>query len=154
MKAILTPIDFSGVSDAVLETAAELARAIQAKVVILHVIQPPVITSEYGPVIENISEVIAASEKGAARSLAKIEDRLGADGLQVEVTQLTGAPALLIAEEAAKIGAAYIVMGSHGHTAFYDLIVGSTTHLVLKKATCPVVIVPPPKKPAAKKTKK
>ena len=36
----------------------------------------------------------------------------------------------------------YIVMGSHGHTAFYDLLVGSTTHGVLMRAKCPVVIVP------------
>jgi nucleotide-binding universal stress UspA family protein len=33
-------------------------------------------------------------------------------------------------------------MGSHGHTAFYDLLVGSTTQGVLKKAPCPVLIVP------------
>jgi nucleotide-binding universal stress UspA family protein len=37
-------------------------------------------------------------------------------------------------------------MGSHGHTAFYDLLVGSTTHGVLMRANCPVVIVPPEKK--------
>jgi nucleotide-binding universal stress UspA family protein len=37
-------------------------------------------------------------------------------------------------------------MGSHGHNAFYDLLVGTTTHGVLRKATCPVVIVPPPQR--------
>jgi nucleotide-binding universal stress UspA family protein len=33
-------------------------------------------------------------------------------------------------------------MGSHGHTALYDLIAGSTTTRVLKGAPCPVVVVP------------
>jgi nucleotide-binding universal stress UspA family protein len=42
-------------------------------------------------------------------------------------------------------------MGSHGHTALYDLLVGSTTHQVLRKAKCPVVIVPSPTKAAGKK---
>ena len=36
----------------------------------------------------------------------------------------------------------FIVMGSHGHTAFYDFLVGSTTHGVLKSAPCPVVVLP------------
>ncbi len=153
MKTILAPIDFSGVSDVVLATAAELARSLQGRIILLHVIQPPVITSEYGPVIDNIEEIIAASEKGAARALTKIEGALSATSLPVETVQLSGNPALLIVEEAAKVGADFIVMGSHGHTALYDLIVGSTTHLVLKQAPCPVVIVPPPKKTARKPKK-
>ena len=53
-------------------------------------------------------------------------------------------PALILAQ--AKIeDADYIVMGSHGHTALYDLLVGSTTHGVLMRAGCPVVITPGPK---------
>jgi len=34
------------------------------------------------------------------------------------------------------------VVGSHGHGAFYDLLVGSTTHGLLLRASCPVLIVP------------
>jgi len=30
-------------------------------------------------------------------------------------------------------------MGTHGHGAIYDLLVGSTTHGVLEKAPCPVL---------------
>ena len=39
-----------------------------------------------------------------------------------------GAPSPHIIEQAQRVSADYIVMGSHGHTALYDLIVGSTTH--------------------------
>ena len=35
-----------------------------------------------------------------------------------------------LVDQAAKRQASYIVMGSHGHTALYDLVVGSTTPLV------------------------
>ena len=58
------------------------------------------------------------------------------------IVQLTGAPVPLILEQAKALAADYIVMGSHGHTAFYDLLVGTTTHGVLKKAPCPVLVVP------------
>ena len=53
-------------------------------------------------------------------------------------------------EQAKKLGADYIVMGSHGHTALYDLLVGSTTHGVLMRAACPVVITPAQKEPPKK----
>lgn len=53
-------------------------------------------------------------------------------------------PSEVIAAEATRRGADYIVMGSHGHTGLYDLLIGSTTGGVLKRASCPVVIVPAP----------
>jgi len=34
------------------------------------------------------------------------------------------------------------VMGSHGHGAVYNLLVGSVTAGVLKSAKCPVLVVP------------
>ena len=149
VKTILAPVDFSDVSDAVVSEASALARAVTGRVVLMTVIQPPVITNEYAPLMENMAEITAAGEKAAAKRLAAIQDKLEAESLSVEVVQLNGAPVPQIADQAKKLGADYIVMGSHGHTAFYDLLVGSTTHGVLLRATCPVVIVPAhSKKPA------
>jgi hypothetical protein len=34
------------------------------------------------------------------------------------------------------------VMGSHGHTALFELVLGSTTQAVLKGARQPVVVIP------------
>ena len=153
MKTILAPIDFSGVSDAVVNEAATLARALNGRVVLLTVIQPPIITSEYAPMMENLAEITAAGEKAAARKMAEIERRLQVDLIPAETIQVNGAPVAHIVEQAAKLGADYIVMGSHGHTAVYDLLVGSTTHGVLMRARCPLVIVPPKDaKPAKKRT--
>lgn len=153
VKTILAPIDFSGVSDAVVNEAATLARALNGRVVLLTVIQPPIITSEYAPMMENLAEITAAGEKAAAKKLADIEQRLQKDMVPAETIQVNGAPVAHIVEQAAKLAADYIVMGSHGHTAVYDLLVGSTTHGVLMRAKCPLVIVPPKEaKPAKKHT--
>lgn len=151
MKTILAPVDFSDVSDAVVSEASGLAKAVGGRVVLLTVIQPPVITNEYAPLMENIAEITAAGEKAAAKRLGAIQEKLEATGLSVEVVQLNGAPVPQIADQAKKLDAAYIVMGSHGHTAFYDLLVGSTTHGVLLRAACPVVIVPAQSKKSAKR---
>lgn len=150
MKTILAAIDSSNISDAVVAETAKLAHATQARVIVVTVVQPPIITSEYAPMIENLGEIVAAGEKAAARQLQATEDRLRGEGLSVETVQLTGAPVANILEQAETHRADYIVMGSHGHTAFYDLLVGSTTHGVLLRARCPVVIVPPKDKKTRK----
>lgn len=151
MKTILAPIDFSGVSDAVVNEAATLARALNGRVVLLTVIQPPIITSEYAPMMENLAEITAAGEKAAAKKLGDIEQKLQKDMIPAETIQVNGAPVAHIVEQAQKLAADYIVMGSHGHTAVYDLLVGSTTHGVLMRAKCPLVIVPPKDAKSAKK---
>lgn len=150
MTTILTPVDFSGITESVVRQAAVMAKATDGRVLLLNVLQPPVITSEYGPFLENIGEIVTVAEKSAAKQLARYHDQLTAEGLQVEIQQLTGAPVQSILKQAEKVSADYIVMGSHGHTAFYDLLVGSTTHGVLLRAPCPVVIVPAQKRRAPK----
>lgn len=92
--------------------------------------------------MENMAEITAAGEKAAAKQLARLQDQLQAKGVSTETVQLNGAPVQHIIDQAKKLGADYIVMGSHGHTALYDLLVGSTTHGVLLRSTCPVVIIP------------
>ena len=143
MKTILTPVDFSEVSDTVINASVALAKAIDARIVLLTVVQPPVFTAEYSSLMDNIVEITAIGERTAARQLAATQERLTKEGLVVETAQFSGAPVVHIAEQADKFNPDYIVMGSHGHTAFYDLLVGSTTHGVLKRAQCPVIIVPP-----------
>lgn len=141
MKTILAPVDFSKVSEPVVKEAAALARALDGRVVLLNVVQPPVVINEYAGMLD-IAQLTAAGEKNAARELEQLEDRLRNAFVKAESVQVTGTPIAHIIEQAEKNDADYIVMGSHGHTALYDLIVGSTTHGVLMRAKCPVVIVP------------
>jgi universal stress protein A len=148
MKTILAPIDFSTATEDVIKAASTLARATDSRVILLHVVQPPVLTSDYGLAMENFQEAIAISEKHSAKRLLEITASLHNQypELSVATQQVDGPPVLEILDAAKKSDAAYVVMGSHGHNAFYDLLVGTTTHGVLRKATCPVVVVPPPQR--------
>lgn len=151
MKIILTPVDFSAATARVIEAASELAQAVDGQLVLLHVVQPPMVTSDYGLAMENVQEILAVSEKAASRQLSHLNDQLAKKSLSAKSVQASGVPVATILEQAVKQDADYIVMGSHGHTALYDLLVGSTTHGVLMKAPCPVLIVPPSKKKAGRK---
>jgi nucleotide-binding universal stress UspA family protein len=143
MKTILAPIDFSPATKQVCKEAATLAKAVNGRIVLLHVVPPPVITSEYGALMENIGELTAATEAAAAKQLKRVAAQLQRQFVVIESLKFTGAPVQVILEQAEELAADYIVLGSHGHTALYELLVGSTAHGVLMKAKCPVMIVPP-----------
>jgi len=143
MKTVLVPVDFSPLTKRVVAEATALARALDGRVVLLNVTQPVALVADYTAFLDNIAEVNDMVAKAAKRELSALETKVETEFCRVESIQLTGAPVPLILEQAKKLSADYIVIGSHGHTAFYDLLVGSTASGVLKRATCPVVVVPP-----------
>ncbi len=141
MKTVLAPIDFSLVSRRVVDEAISVARAIGGRLVLLNVITPLPVLSESA---EGEPEGFTTrAEKNAASRLAELQKQLRDEGVTAHAVHRIGPAGERILEQAERLEANYIVMGSHGHGAFYDLIVGSTTMRVLKQAVCPVVIVPP-----------
>lgn len=117
----------------------------------MHSLQAPLITTDYGIGIEVLHETLAIHEKVAVRQLEHLKKMLTAKGLVADTLLVNGQAAPNIISQAATLDADYIILGTHGHTAFYDLLVGSTTHAVLQKAPCPVIVVPVTKKKASKK---
>ncbi len=145
MKTILVPLDLSPAAVQVCDAACELARLIGARPILLHIVQlPPVMMSEvYAFDANQLTELSSAAEKAAVHKLQALARHCAKQQVRVTTVQRTGAPVTAILAKAASTKARYIVMGSHGHGAIYDLLVGSTTHGVLMKAPCPVLVVPP-----------
>jgi nucleotide-binding universal stress UspA family protein len=139
MKTVLSLIDFSDTSDPVLEAASELARAFHAKIVLAHVFKPAAVPNEYSPLVEDFG---AADENRAREELLQMRRELEGDGLTAESILLYGPAAAAIRAEAERIAADFIVLGSHGHGALYDLFAGSTAADLLRLAPCPVLVVP------------
>ena len=172
MTTLLTPLDFSKNATRMVDVAGNLARALNGCVVLLHVIPPVPIATDYylegasfgAPAFEmnskripvdrqlesmNYASLTTAAEKTADRHLADYQEMLWKKSVSCRVVRLAGNPIKVILDEAAILPADYIVIGSHGHAAFYDLLVGSTTSGVIKGARCPVVVVPSADKAAA-----
>jgi nucleotide-binding universal stress UspA family protein len=143
MKTILAPIDFSSMTDRVIAEAAALARAFGGRVVLLHVTEPTAGVVDYAAIVVAVAQVNEAAVKHAVTRLTELEQQLTRDGVEAKSIHVTGTPVPEIMAQARSVGADYIVIGSHGHTAFYDLLVGGTAHGILKRATCRVVVIPP-----------
>ncbi len=142
MKTILAPVDFSSVTSRVIEAAGELAVALGGAVEIFHAIAPPVNVVTYDMPVEAFSKEIEFAQEQTARKLDELKRLLDAKEVSCTTKFTQGHAVDSIVEEAKTIPAAYIVMGSHGHGAIYELLAGSTTHGVLHRATCPVMVLP------------
>ena len=80
-------------------------------------------------------------EDAAAALLEKAKQRALGGNVKANVEVLHGDPEEEILELRETIGADLIVMGAYGHTRIRELILGSTTSHVIRKATVPVLLV-------------
>lgn len=153
MKTILVPVDLSPSSKKISAAARAFADRIGGRIVLLHVMQPPpVVANEYNAVdAAQLAVVLSAGKKFGTRKLTQLAAQVAKRGHPVKTIHETGVPGTVILDRAKSLKADYIVLGSHGHGALYDLVVGSTAHDVLKNAPCPVLVIP--SAPAKRKRK-
>jgi nucleotide-binding universal stress UspA family protein len=149
MNTVIAPIDFTRASRGVIDEAIRIARSVQGRVVVMHVVRPAVLASEVAPVAATAHEMTAEVEREARAQLQLMQRRLMRKGISVETVCTTGSPIRCIVEQAATQTARYIVLGAHGHSALRQWVVGGTASGVLKEAGCPVIVVPAWKKAVA-----
>jgi len=149
MKTILVPVDLSGATVRVCNAAAEVAQAMKGRLVILHVVPPPpmMVVDYYAFDTTQLVGLTRESRKVAVHKMEALGRWFRKRCPATRVMLHDGVPVQVILRTAKTIRADYIVLGSHGHTATYDLLIGSTTHGALRKATCPVIVVPISEKP-------
>jgi nucleotide-binding universal stress UspA family protein len=141
---ILVPVDFSSATDAVLDQAVVLARAMQAKVWVIHVSVPlPNVVAEDFAAIHD-RDVVAEGHRADHRAVQDCQAKLRAAGVEATALLVRGTPTDKIIDEARRLRPALLVMGSHGHGALYHLLAGSVCDGVLRHGQWPVVVVPAP----------
>jgi nucleotide-binding universal stress UspA family protein len=149
VQRILVPLDFSENSQAVLEWAAHLAEEHGSRVLLLHAYHLPVefqqLEGAYLP-----DDFWANVKSETEQTLARYADQLRARGLTVETHAREGYPATVIEEEAQRLEADLIVIGTRGLSGLKHLLLGSIAERVVQHAPCPVLTVKTcVKKPAA-----
>jgi universal stress protein A len=144
----LVPIDFSEYADQALDYAIALAQPLQARLTLLHVIQPvPMAGVDMGialpyPYLEDM-------EADITRRMQACLQRVTAAGLQGDMLVMHGIPFHEIVETARTHHVDLIIMGTHGRTGFLHLLLGSVAENVVRLAPCPVLVARPPQDTAA-----
>ncbi len=139
--SLLVALDFSPVAERQLETAARLARP-DLPVHLLHVAEPDpsFVGFDAGPA--SVRDQVAERFREERERLQASADRLRGEGFTVNALTVQGPTVETILEQADKLGATLIVVGSHGRGAIFDLVVGSVSAGVIREAKVPVLVVP------------
>lgn len=139
IRTILHPTDFSERSSYAFELAHALARDYNARLIVMHVSEPPTV----------LSTDPTAAPFSRAEYQEALEEKLRwlkgpADGVNIEPRLKEGRPATEILDTIAGCQCDLVIMGTHGRTGMGRLLMGSVAEEVLRKATCPVLIVKAP----------
>ncbi len=157
IRTILYATDLGPHSREALKHAVGIAQRFGAKMHIVSVVSrdpmkggdyiPPMIES-YVPAQlyeqarqENLKQIQTRIDEGFER-FADENPGLDARPLVGGVQVIEGDPTAVILAEAKRLGAELIVLGSHGHSALGEMLLGSVAHKVTIKSPVPVLLVP------------
>jgi len=139
LSQILVAVDSSEYAMKAFEYAIQLARIVNAKVFVVHVVQNPATAAD---TLASVSELKTSFKNQGRELLASISSIAESKfGIRVETILEEGDPPKVILDTAKKFNANMIVIGSRGLSQIKELLLGSVSHSVAKHAEIPVLVV-------------
>ncbi|MCG8305821.1 MAG: universal stress protein [Cytophagales bacterium] len=151
MKKIIVPTDFSEQARHALDLASEIAVKIEAKIVLMHVIeyakkQTTFLGSSALTTMGSLSTGVEMDDVYFIQLFKKRKSQLAeilSDPVyaNVDITDkiLLGTPYHAIEEEITESDADFIIMGTTGVNDWEESLIGSTAEKVVRHASCPVL---------------
>jgi nucleotide-binding universal stress UspA family protein len=152
-EKILVPLDGSDHSLRALELAIQIAKKFGGKITLIHVYsvtvrpvimpEPTTLTPPGVPVMTptEVSKVVEATRKAGTNILADGEQKVKAEKIQVETMLVEGQTVEEIARIAKEDKFGLIIMGARGISRIREILLGSVSDGVIRKAPCPVLVV-------------
>ena len=139
---LLVAIDFSEVTQKIIEYVKILIDKTSSVIWLLHVAMPDpdFVGYDVGPETER--EFIAKNFRDQHTKLEEIADSIRKDAIEVTPLLIQGPTVETILKQAEKLEVDAIIVGSHGRGAMYKLLVGSVSEGLLHKTKIPLVVIP------------
>jgi nucleotide-binding universal stress UspA family protein len=137
IRKILVPIDFSPHSNEVMKYASAIAKAFNATIILMHVVDSATysVTDTF-----NVVDRRRPLETIARTLLDNWAEQING-GVSVQPYLATGFAYQEILKKTEKDQVDLIVMGTHGRTGLGHFLLGSVTEKVVRMAPCPVLTV-------------
>jgi nucleotide-binding universal stress UspA family protein len=132
-RTILVALDLTPAGEVKIPVAEEYARALDADVLLLHVLPRGAIDPT----------TVSSTEARARTYVDTFEARLRGAGLHAESVIRTGAPAATIVQEALIRDVFLIILGTNTRPLLPSAVLGSVADQVARAAPCPVMFVRP-----------
>lgn len=147
MRRILFPTDYSETADNAFRYALQLADKQDARLCVLHVYNPPVISGRVSPgLVQEVQDKYQFDElreiKAQTPKLEKIQAELGKQNVDVFLKVEPGYLLSQIRTAIAEHNIDYIVMGTEGHNRSRGKFLGNNTLDAIEKSGIPVLSIP------------
>jgi nucleotide-binding universal stress UspA family protein len=129
--------DGSGGAARALSAAIKLAKQHDAELLMVSVEEVPQFPASLDEVVEEKTEANRLFEGVISRAKAQAQ----AEGVTLSTHVLAGHAVGTIVEFVARQHADLLLIGSRGHSALYNRVIGSTTDRLLELAGCTVMVV-------------
>jgi universal stress protein A len=139
ITTILHPTDFSPRSEHAFHLACSLAKENGARLIVLHVAEPPVVAPDSAMMVPPLPGGPLEALTDKLHSIQPPDPRI-----RIEYLLEKGNAADEILRVAQETRSELIVLGTHGRTGLSRLLMGSVAEQVIRKATCSVLVVKAP----------
>jgi nucleotide-binding universal stress UspA family protein len=144
MKTIIIPTDFSPIATNAMHYGMEMAKVVNASILLLHVYQVPVSYSDIPVVMVSVDELRNSAEE-KLEELKKEVEHITSGAVKVYTEARLGNVTDELEDLCGKIKPFAVVMGTKGHTGVERILFGSNTLTAIRHLTWPVICVPPGK---------
>ncbi len=144
-KTLLVPVDFSDTSNLALDYAVDLAKALGAKVVVMHAYELPVYGFPDGALVATV-EIATRIMNGAQAGLAALLEKRKDKGVEITSVLRQGVPWDEVHSVAEEVKADMIVIGTHGRGGLARALLGSVAEKIIRTSTRPVLTIRGPHK--------
>ncbi len=141
LQRILTPTDFSPTAKKALQYALPFAKAFDAELLLLHVLQPFTVPAELGYMPPEMAALERDLALSVPRELEKLREDIVGAGIRSQVLVRQGAPWQEIVAAAQETNTDLIILSTHGRTGLPHVLMGSVAERVARHASCPVLVV-------------
>jgi len=142
MKTIIVPTDFSPVAENAMWFATDMARHINASILLLHVYQVPVTVSEVPMVMINADELKAETEQNL-QELKAMVDKATMGSVPIFIQSRLGSVGTELEDVCSTIHPFAVVMGTHGGSRAESMVFGSNSLTAIRRLHVPVMVIPP-----------
>lgn len=139
---ILVAVDLSPASAKVVEAAGRVAKLTAAPVYVIHTAEPEPDFVGYDAGPEVVRTQVAQELRREHRDVQALAETLRKDGIDATALLVRGPTVETTLKEAENLGAELIVVGTHGHGAVYDVLIGSYSAGIIRRSKLPVLVVP------------
>ncbi len=139
---IVVGTDFSDAVTPALVLGGTEAKQRGAKLVLIHsMYEPSSPLNLLGPIVVSAPQPSEEARKAQHQAaVTTLESLLAAHGGEGECVVLEDEPGQALTSYAEKVGAALVVVGTHGRTGFARMALGSVAEIVVREAPCSVLV--------------